>query len=64
MSAQETPQKRGNHVVTIAMSWILPLAEIVIEVVDEVNNSAPTALVAVRALVRVGALVYASNRKV
>lgn len=64
MSAQETPQRRGNRVVAIAKSWILPLVEIVIEVVDEVDSSAPTALIAVRALVRVAALMCASNRKV
>ncbi len=64
MSGQDPPQKRGSHARTIAVFWILPLAEIVTEMSDEVNSSAPTALIAVRALVRVAALLCASNRKV
>ena len=64
MNGQDPPQTRGKHIAAITVSWLLPLAEIAVEVVDEVNSSAPTALIAVRALARVAALLYASNRKV
>lgn len=64
MNGQDAPQTRGKHIAAITMGWLLPLAEIAVEVVDEVNSSAPTAWITVKALVRVTALVYASNRKV
>ena len=62
MSDRSPPQKRGTSMAITAMVWFLPLADVAIEVVDEVNSSTPTALIAARVLVRVGALFCTSNR--
>jgi len=57
-----SPPNRRKHKAIETMIWILPLAEIVIEEVAEVQNSTLPALIAARVLMRAGTLWSASKR--